>query len=462
MLSERVLLNQRSRRSPGKSGVRLSDSCGTFSDPTLGPFTPSASPASSPLKFLGALPVGLVCTQTSLPKRKPFTVKRFRRHQTGSSEIALIVSTYQKPWHLVRVLKSITLQQGTRGLFEVVITDDGSTDETHRIVEEFARSVHFSVSLTTHKHTTFQLARCRNEGVVVSRAPYLLFLDGDCVLPPDHVQMHLQHRQPGRAMCGYCARLDKAASQRFDSDAIQSAEYTRWVSPAQAGALAKRDRKARFYRLIRHPTKPRLTGGNCGIWRSDLETVNGFDENFEGWGGEDTDMGLRLRRVGVQIESILRWTHTYHLWHIPDITAPRRIRDGVNQPYFNRGFRFTRCMNGLVKRVPERAAFVVVGRPDRPEQADMFLRDYGLSVSTRVGSPTHAREIELLFLPGDGRFSGRAECNVLVVFEDCSRAKYLARRAHVLVADTEYRHGPSGDFFKLDDFRCALDRIMGR
>ncbi len=109
----------------------------------------------------------------------------------NTPEIALLVSTYQRPQHLRRALLSIALQRGVDGQMEVVVTDDGSRDETPRVVEEFARTARFPVQFTTHPHSTFQLARCRNEGVAASRAPYLLFLDGDCILPPDHVAIHL-------------------------------------------------------------------------------------------------------------------------------------------------------------------------------------------------------------------------------------------------------------------------------
>ena len=130
-------------------------------------------------------------------------------------EIAVLVSSYQRPGHLRRVLASIAGQKGVRGAFEVVATDDGSQDETASMVRRFAASVSFPVRFTTHPHDGFQLARCRNEGVAASTAPYLLFLDGDCLIPPDHLRTHLERRRAGYAMAGYYVHLDQATSERI-------------------------------------------------------------------------------------------------------------------------------------------------------------------------------------------------------------------------------------------------------
>ena len=111
-------------------------------------------------------------------------------------EIAISVTTYHKPWHLRRVLASIAGQQGVTGKFEVAVTDDGSTDETPQIVEQIRRSVDFPFCFTTHEHAAFHPARCRNDGARATSAPYLLYLDGDCVLPPDHVAIHLARDAP--------------------------------------------------------------------------------------------------------------------------------------------------------------------------------------------------------------------------------------------------------------------------
>src|SRR5262249_49795472 len=195
-------------------------------------------------------------------------------------------------------------------------------DETPQVVRDFARSVDFSVHFTTHPHAAFQLARCRNEGAANSSAPYLLFLDGDCLLPQDHVAIHLARRRAGVAMAGYIARLDEAASARVDEVAIRSGEFIRWAAPHELRRLRAMARKARLYQWLRHPTKPKLYGNDAGIWRSDYERVNGYDEAFQGWGCEDDDLRLRLRRAGVRIQSILPWTNTFHLWHPADTTYP--------------------------------------------------------------------------------------------------------------------------------------------
>src|SRR5204862_6894381 len=79
-------------------------------------------------------------------------------------ELAIIITTYQMPRHLRLVLESIAVQQ-TRRRLEVVVADDGSTDETRTVVEAFARRMSFPVRFVTHPHTQFHAARCRNEGV---------------------------------------------------------------------------------------------------------------------------------------------------------------------------------------------------------------------------------------------------------------------------------------------------------
>lgn len=269
-------------------------------------------------------------------------------------QIAVILSTYQRPDHLQRSLLSLTLQRGMEGRFEVVVTDDGSTDHTEDMVRRFAQKAAFPITFATHEHRGFHLARCRNEGALATSAAYLLFSDGDCLFPPDHLQQHLRARRPSTAWSGDCLHLDEQSTGRIDDAIVASGAYRGWVVRAEQRRLHRRWLKDRVYQAIGHRKKPKLTGCNIAVWRSDFERINGFDERFTGWGCEDDDLADRLRRSGVRIASILGFTHVFHLWHPSDPSRPAQWANGANVDYLLRRDKPIRCLLGLSAHEPSR------------------------------------------------------------------------------------------------------------
>jgi glycosyltransferase involved in cell wall biosynthesis len=280
-------------------------------------------------------------------------------------DIAVVVSTFERPWHLRRCLASLEAQDGVAGRFEVVVTDDGSQDETLRMVTQLARQVDFPLTFTTHSHEGFRLARCRNEGVAASTAPYVLFTDGDCVLPRNHLRIHLEERRPGWVAGGDCLRLDEATSARITPDVIEDGDIAAFVPRGESGRMRIKAWRAKAYEWLRISMRPRLSGNNIAIWRADYERVNGFDEQFVGWGFEDRDFQQRLERLGVRVRSILLRTTAVHLWHAP---APSFTRNGIGTPnldYFRSlGRRPTFCVDGLVK--PDEPPATIVTIPVSP------------------------------------------------------------------------------------------------
>ncbi len=228
----------------------------------------------------------------------------------SQAEVAVLITTYQRPQNLRRVLESVRLQRGVEGRMEVIVCDDGSTDETPQVVAEFARQAPFPVAFTTHEHSAFQAARCRNDAVRASHAPHLLFVDGDCIIPPDHVRMHLEHRRPHTVLFGDSCKFDEATSASVTLDTIASGEFPRWAAASEVRRLRKTDRRARLYQFLRHRRKPKLLSNNMSLARADYERggVNGFDENYRGWGCEDDDLGpaaahgRHLGRVGAAMD----------------------------------------------------------------------------------------------------------------------------------------------------------------
>jgi hypothetical protein len=68
--------------------------------------------------------------------------------------------------------------------------------------------------------------------------------------------------------------------------------------------------------------------------------------------------------------------------------------------------------------------------------------------------------VEILFLPGDGRFNGQAEFQIVVVLHDAEVPRRLLKSAQRIVSDRKFDQLPSDIQFPLADFGRALDSII--
>lgn len=331
--------------------------------------------------------------------------------KSGPIDVSVLVTTYRRPRHLALALESLALQRCDTTM-EVVVSDDGSNDETAEVVRSFASSAPFPVRFTTQPHDGFRLARVRNEAARIASGRYLMFLDGDCMAPRHHVAAHVERRRHGTALLGYCARLPAEADRLLVPENLAITSLESLVPASEWRALARRRRKARWHAIIRHPTKPRLAGGDFGVWRDDFTRVNGFDERFVGWGQEDDDLGLRLRALGIRLETILDRTQSLHVWHPVDTTATPRWRDGTNVSYFARRGRLTACRHGLEARP---ASTIVWGLPDDLARTPVgrLVADQLVGAATAV--PGQPCEIDVVVRPGSASFTRPSECRLAIV-----------------------------------------------
>ena len=51
------------------------------------------------------------------------------------------------------------------------------------------------------------------------------------------------------------------------------------------------------------------------FWKEDAILINGYDEFYEGWGGEDHDFGTRMQKSGIKKKSLKFAGIVFHLWH---------------------------------------------------------------------------------------------------------------------------------------------------
>jgi glycosyltransferase involved in cell wall biosynthesis len=323
-------------------------------------------------------------------------------------DLSVVVTTYQRPRHLRRCLSSLAAQTGIAGRYEIIVVDDGSRDETADVVERFAKSAEAPVSFLTHPHDGFQPGKGRNAGIRAARGSYILFTDGDCIFPRDHLVQHLAARRPGLARAGDCFRLSQSVSEQLDEAMAARGALDKTSAEAARRYFKRTYRKTLVHQWLGSRKRPKMISWNMAAWRDDLLRINGFDERFRGWGCEDDDMGGRLRQVGVRIATVLGYTHAYHLWHPPHATTPQKWSDGVNVPYFHRPVRLARCLLGV-----ERRGLYSLNVAVTPGAVHERL---AAELASRFAAPSTRPEIELLLWPAASGFAARADHRIVVTF----------------------------------------------
>jgi GT2 family glycosyltransferase len=360
-------------------------------------------------------------------------------------ELTVIVTTYQRPGHLLRCLRSLSAQRGVAGRYEVIVVDDGSQDDTATCVARFARDASFPVTFLTHPHDGFQPGKGRNAGIRAAKAPYILFTDGDCVFPLDHLAQHLVARRPGVARAGDCYRLNQSQSELVDNRVLKLGDFGPFAGRAARRALGRVYRKTLLYQSLGSRTRPKVISWNMAAWRDDLLRVNGFDQRFRAWGCEDDDLGGRLRAAGVRVTTALGYTHGYHLWHALHTTTPQKWSDGLNVAYFTRPVCLARCLEGIERReLADLAVAVTSGNAHTALARDL---------AGRFAPPTARPEIELLLWSAAARFAKRADHRILVTAEgDPSVPAAVKRAAHATI---QLGRQPNAE-----DLLAALDRLL--
>lgn len=245
--------------------------------------------------------------------------------------ISLIVTTYNRSDALLAVLRGLAAQ--TDRDFEVIVADDGSRPEHVQRLHAQAGSWPFRCIHTWQADVGFTAAAARNMGVRQASGDYLIFLDGDCVPRPDFVQRHRELARPGCLINGSRVLLDpelSRAAQEPGGD-VGSKPWTWWLRQRLRGACNKwvglfLRWPARWRRARPEFRWKGIRSCNMGVWKHDFEAIDGFDEDFDGWGHEDADFVLRLQRSGCARVDGFWATEVLHLWH-PEAARDAQARN---------------------------------------------------------------------------------------------------------------------------------------
>jgi glycosyltransferase involved in cell wall biosynthesis len=233
--------------------------------------------------------------------------------------ISVVVTTYNRPDALRAVLAGLT-DQFDRA-FEVLVADDGSRDDTRALVEEAGRQSTVPLRHIWQEDRGFRAGAARNRATAAASGDYVIFLDGDCVPRPHFIARHRALAEPGWMVAGNRILLSESLTREVLASCAPLHRWSdaQWRAAHRRGdinrTLPLRHLRLGALRKAAATRWQRVRTCNLGVWRRDLQRVNGFDEVFEGWGYEDSDLAVRLINSGVRRKEGAYATGVLHLWH---------------------------------------------------------------------------------------------------------------------------------------------------
>ncbi len=225
-------------------------------------------------------------------------------------KISLIISTYNWPRALELCLDSVMELRELPD--EILIADDGSGEETRCVVEHFQRISPVPIYHIWQPDDGFRLAAIRNKAIAASHYEYIIQIDGDVLLHRDFVRDHKRYAREDYFTAGARGRImPELVPTVLNRESFRPSILTKGM--ASRFNMLHIPFIARLYCL--YGPKRHVKGCNMSFWRKDLLQINGYDENFVGWGGEDDDLAARLINSEIQQQSLKFAAIVYHIAH---------------------------------------------------------------------------------------------------------------------------------------------------
>lgn len=195
------------------------------------------------------------------------------------SLLSVVIATKDRARILETALSSLAQQVVVQN-YEVIVVDNGSSDDTPALLERWSRQL----PLHALREERPNRGLARNRGLASARGDIVVFCDDDVVLPHFWLSAHARAHE-----------AVEGASLAVSGPIINVSSYDERPSP----------KPSNFSRAF-------FCTCNVSVPRVQLLNVGGFDESFDLYGWEDSELGARLRDAGVK----RHFAWDAHLWHI--------------------------------------------------------------------------------------------------------------------------------------------------
>ncbi len=276
-------------------------------------------------------------------------IKLYEANQTLSC--SLIITTYNRPDALEAVLNSVLVQESLPD--EVIIADDGSTQETIDLVKKYQENFPIPLKHAWQEDNGFRLSRSRNKALSLVKNDYVIIIDGDMVMHPKFISDHKSVAKKGIFIQGSRVVLTTEKTEELLKNK-EHYQHLKWYEKGLEKRIEKRFTSIRisFIRdIILSKEKSNyyhgIRGCNMAFFKEDAFAINGFNNDFVGWGREDSEFVARFFNNGGKRANLKFSAIAYHLWHheasrdsLPE--NDKLLEDAINQ-------KLKWCKNGVTQ-----------------------------------------------------------------------------------------------------------------
>ena len=238
-------------------------------------------------------------------------------------KVSLIITTYNRPDALGEVLKSANKQ--SKLPFEVIIADDGSTNTTKQLIKNFQKESKLNIIHSWQEDLGYRAARSRNKAIARASGEYIVLIDGDMILDKNFINDHIKNSEKGFFIQGSRSLLSKNLTHKIlDGNRVNLNFFQKEL------LNRKNSIRCSFLSKIFSGSKNSLLGiktCNMSFFLHDFYLVNGFNNDFEGWGREDSEFCSRLMNAGIRRKNLRFSAIQYHLWHGLENRKSLKIND---------------------------------------------------------------------------------------------------------------------------------------
>lgn len=249
-------------------------------------------------------------------------MKLYELKYAPPKSVSLIVTTYNQPQRLALVLDSIKNLKVLAN--EVIIADDGSTNETKDLISSYQKDFPCKLIHVWQEDEGFRAAKIRNEAIKKSSCEYIVCIDGDMLLNEYFIQDHLAKAVKGQFLQGNRILLSEDETNSIIANKVQDS-YAYKKAFEHKSYKNKRNSLAsnliyKFsYKNKKFFKKSNLIKGskscNISFYKDDAIKCGLFDESYVGWGLEDSDFVARFLFAGGSFRRLKFKGLAYHLYH---------------------------------------------------------------------------------------------------------------------------------------------------